>query len=279
VEATRLVEYIATLHLARAITRCQQQAFAASFADFQHMATLPYPERSLEQARAEAAWCRLAFAKVLTTQERFEAASEQLQRVISTEQGAIREAALKLVPVVVGEDIRAWVTRQQYAQAFQRLGQYQASFGEYPETASFFADLGSQIEYDVFGVVLTRQCRQTVQPLPKVEKPVNKGTRKPSPPPQGAVIMAAAPEAGPIDSDSTANLLLRNDTGHRLQILVRGQAQRDVLLEPQATQELQLDAAEYVVGVYAPGNCRLQPRRSTWTIRSWAPYSVRFYEG
>ena len=87
------------------------------------------------------------------------------------------------------------------------------------------------------------------------------------------------PEAGPFGSDSTANLLLRNDTGYCLQSLVRRQAQRDVLLEPQTTQELQLDAAEYVVGVYAPGNCQVQPRRSTWTIRWWEIYRIRFYEG
>ena len=277
-EATRLVEHIATLHLARATTRCQKQAFAASLADFQHIAILPYPARSLEQAQAEAALCRLEFAKVLTTQEHFEAAIEQLQRVISTEQGTVREAALKQVPAVVGEEIRDWLARQQYPQAFKRLGQRQASFGEYPETASFFADLGRQVEYEVFGVVLTRQCRQSVQPLPRVEKPVKKGTKKPPPKSQGAVIMADAPDTGPISSASTANLLLRNDTGHLLQVLVRGQERRDVPLAPQATQELQLDPAEYVVGIYSPGNCQVQPKRSTWPIRS-APYSVRFYEG
>jgi hypothetical protein len=90
----------------------------------------------------------------LITQERFEAAIEQLLRVINTEQGAVRAAALRQVPVVVGNEIHHWLAPQQYPQAFKQLGQRQANFGEYPETASFFADLGSQAEYEVFGIVL-----------------------------------------------------------------------------------------------------------------------------
>lgn len=284
-EVAQLLQQLATAHLHRATARCQEQAFAGALAMFQHIAAVPYPAHSLAQAREEAAWCRLAFANVLATQALFEAALEQLRRVISAEQGATREAALKQVPPVVGEEIRDWLARQDYPQVFKQLGQRQESFGEYPETAGFFARLGNEVEYQVFGVSLTRQCRTPVQPpravVPsprKPGKPVQPVKHTPQQRPPGAVIMTTAPDTASPGSSPTANLILRNDTQHRLQVLVRGHEPYDVSLEPQATQELQIEPDEYVVGIYAPGNCQLQPRRSTWTIRSLAPARIRFYE-
>ena len=81
----------------------------------------------------------------------------------------------------------------------------------------------------------------------------------------------------PADAAS-ANLVLHNDTPHALRILLRGQEQRDVVLEPRATQSLTLEPAEYLVGIYAPGNCRVKSERTAWMVREKVPYSVKFYE-
>jgi tetratricopeptide (TPR) repeat protein len=275
-EAARLLDRVSALHLARATLRCQQQEYASALLDLEQFLTLPYPERSLGQARAESAWCRLELAKALAQQQRFDTALAHLHRLLSGEHGAVREATLKLVPAVVEDELGAWLGHQQYPQAFKHLGERQQVFGGYPDLAHFFAEVGSQAELQVFGVVLARQCHEPVQPrraTGKNAKPTPQGR------PPGPVTVATAPGVVPVNGASAANLVIHNDTKHHLKVLLRGREQHNVLLAPQARQELSVAPAEYLVGVYAPGNCLVQPDRTAWTIKARLPHSVRFYEG
>lgn len=163
-EVARLVEQVATQHLAWATARCQQQDYTGALTALQHLVTLPSPERSLTQAHEEAAWCRLAFANALAQQKLFEVALEQLQRVTSLDNRLVRATALQQAPPIVAEETGAWLQRQHYAQAFQQLGKYQQWFAADPATASHLADLESRTEHQVFGVALGRSCRSTVLP-------------------------------------------------------------------------------------------------------------------
>jgi hypothetical protein len=280
-EVGRLVEHAATQHLAQATTRCQQHDYAGALSEFQLVATLPYPDRSQTRAQEEAAQCRLTLARTLAQQHQFEAALDQLQRLSSTERGLVRTAALQQVPSVVEAAVQRWLQQQRYPQAFTQLAQYQHQFAAEPVTASVLADLGSQVEYQVFGTLLSRPCHDSV-PLqrPPVQMGRQQRGKKATPPalphPSGPVRFATALGTSATNNEQTANLLLHNTTSHRLQVLLRGPQSQDVRLEPQATLALDLEPAEYLVGVYAPGNCQVRPARSTWTIRAWAALSVRF---
>lgn len=283
-EAAQFVDHVATKHLAVALASCGAQDFGSALTTFQHIETLPYGEAFLLQARAEAAWCRLAFAQVLKTQAFFEAALEQLRRVISTQEGGLRAAAVAQMRPVVEEEIHTWLERQQYLQAFKTLGQRQASWGEYPETVDFFTRLSHAIDAQVLGLDLSRQCavqapRPGVPSTPKAGKKAVPST----PPPQmpGVFLVDPMLEATlPGTASPASNLLLRNETGHGLQVVLRSPEHRtEVFLAAQATQGLELIPGEYAVGIFAPGNCAVQPQRGTWTIRaSGPPTGVRFAE-
>lgn len=283
-EVTRFIEHLATQHLAGATARCQQQAYTDALADFQHLATLAYPERTLAQAHQEAVQCRLALANSLAQQQLFEAALEQLGRVISMDNGLVRTVALQQITAVIEDEMQERLRRQHYPQAFKQLAKYQQQFEAYPDTASFLAELGSQVEYQIFGVVRSRPCRMPAAPQRESVQEVRRGPdkrvkQKPGPArPPGPFLVATMPGAGASDDAIPANLALQNTTPHRLQVLLRGLEQRDVSLDPQATQSLQLEPSEYVALVYAPGNCQVKPTRSTWTIRPWSPLGVRFYQ-
>lgn len=286
-EVAHLVEQVATQHLAWATARCQQQDYTGALTALQHLATLPYPERSLTQAHEEAAWCHLAFANALAQQKLFEVALEQLQRVASLDSSLVRATALQQVQPIVAEEIETWLQRQHYVQAFQQLGKYQQWFAADPATASHLADLESHVEHQVFGVALGRSCRGTVlpqrEPVQTVQhRPGKAGkqgkAQKAAGTPPGPVAVATTLGTGIPEDAQPANLALRNTTTHRLRVLLRGPEPRNVLLDTQAQDVLQLAPAEYVVGVYAPEDCRVRPARSVWTIREWGLLRVEFFQ-
>jgi hypothetical protein len=177
---------------------------------------------------------------------------------------------------MVREELDYWQERKQFPQLFKQLAQRQQRFGDYPDTADFFAQVSRQLELQVFGVRFDQQCRVT-QPPPRRPRGKRGKPAPPGPLPGPITLLPASMAAIPADAAS-ANLVLQNDTPHPLRILLRGQEQRDVLLEPRATQALSLEPADYLVGIYAPGNCRVKSERTAWTVREKVPYSVRFYE-
>lgn len=275
-DAAHLLDTTAFRHLDHATTRCRQRDYAGAQAAFQQIALLPYPERGLTQAQDEVAWCQLAHATTLARQQRFEAAFELLHRLLTAAPVFVREAALKQVPTVVQEELDYWQARLQFAQLFKQFTQRQRTFGDYPDTADFFTQVGRQLELQVFGVRFDQQCRMTLPPPRRTAG--KRGKPLPQGPLPGAItVLPASLATLPADA-GTANLVLQNDTPHPLRILLRGQEQRDVVLAPRATQALTLEPAEYLVGIYAPGNCRVKSERTAWTVREKAPYSVRFYE-
>jgi tetratricopeptide (TPR) repeat protein len=275
-DAAHLLDTTAFRHLEHATTRCRQRDYAGAQAAFQQIALLPYPERGLTQAQDEAAWCQLAHATTLARQQRFEAAFELLHRLLTAAPVFMREAALKQVPMVVQEELDYWQARMQFVQLFKQFTQRQRTFGDYPDTADFFTQVGRQLELQVFGVDFGQQCRMTLPPPRRTAG--KRGKPMPQGPLPGAItVLPASMATLPADA-GTANLVLQNDTPHPLRILLRGQEQRDVVLGSRATQALTLEPAEYLVGIYAPGNCRVKSERTAWTVREKAPYSVRFYE-
>lgn len=279
-EVVRFVEQAATRHLAHAHDRCQQHDYAGALSELQHLATLPYPEQTLTQAREDTAQCRLAWAHALIQEQRFVAALDELHHLTNADSAAVRQTALQRVPDVVQAEVQRWLQRQDYAQAFKQLAKYQQQFLAHADTTSALSDLGGQAEYQVFGRILQRPCRQPVVTTATAVQPVRyQRARKRNAPAlpqrQGPVVLATTFGADVPGGVQTMNLRLHNTTPHRLQVLLRGPDSHDLLLEPQAVQDLDLSPAEYLVGVYAPEKCHIQPARGAWVMRTWAPLSVR----
>lgn len=283
-EVARVVEQVAARHLTRATTRCQLQDYNAALTDFQLLATLPYPERSLVTAREEAGWCRLTFANALAQRKLFEVALEQMQRVTSADSSLVRATARQQVPPIVAEEIETWLQRQQYAQAFLQLAKYQQWFAADPATASTLADLENRIGSQVLGDVPDRACRSPLMPQPASVQTVQHTPGKPAK--QGKTQKAGGTQSGPVTvattfgtgvpDDAPANLTLRNTTTHRLLMRLRGPEPRDVPLDAQAHTVLQLAPGDYVVGVYDLEDCRVRPTRSVWTIQESRLLRVAF---
>jgi hypothetical protein len=281
-DVARFLEQIATQHVAWATSRCQQHDFSAALTAFQYLATLPYPERILQQAQEETGWCRLALASVLAQQKEFEPAVEELQRAASTDNSQVRATARQKVTPIVAEEMDDWVQQQHYARAFQQLTKYQQWFAADPVTMSRLAGLESRLEYRVFGVALRRSCMSTGMPQRPVVQTVQHtpgkktAPQKPASAPQGPVMFTATAGGGTGDTQS-GNLALRNTTTHPLRLLFRdGPELRHVPLEIQTPHTVQLDPGDYAVAIFDPEDCRARPARMVLTVPEWERLYVEF---
>lgn len=255
-EAPSLLGKLGALHLTRAAKLCQDREYAEALHEFQDISTLAYPDQLLQEVKNEAAWCRLDYAEALLEEQWFAEALEQIMRVMSEGNTTVRTAALRLVPLVVEKEILYWLGRHQYVKAFDLLDRRWSSFGSEPEVAGFFPRLERHLEIQVFGLVLTQQC---------VDKPAKRYDEKRSP--------AATVNFEPGGS-ATANFTVRNNTPYNLRILLRGPEPADLLLKPQEKKQLWLEPAEYMAGMFSPGNCQVRPKHVSWKIDSFMHHAV-----
>lgn len=245
-----LLEELATSHLARATKTCGEQDFSAALQAFQEIDTLAYPEKFRAEAKNEAAWCRLDYAKVLTEKELFEEALGELNRVLESGNTAARKVALGQILPLVEEEISFWLDRVQYVKAFETFNQRRHSFENEPEITVFFSRLESQLQLRVFGVVLTQQCRDT-----------------PTKPQRKKSVAVGPVDFQPSGGLTEANLRVANSTTVGLRVLLRSSAeQSDLQVKAKEKKQLSLEPAAYVVGVFAPGNCLVKPTQAVWKI-------------
>jgi hypothetical protein len=251
-----LLEKVAALHLAYGTTRCEQKDYESALRVFQAITTLAYPERFQHEAKEEEGWCRLALANTLTEGRWFAEALGELHRAMESGNPTVRRAALKQVPFVVWKEVVYWIERRQYIEAFSVFNERQQHFGWEPEVASFFPRLESLMQMQVFGKILTQPC------LGKADKP--KGQRP---------VLVVAVDAHPSGFAKT-NVTLHNNTAFDLQVLLRGPEDDALHLKPHETKPLWLEPGDYLVGMFAPGKCRVQPKQTAWTVEPFVHQTI-----
>lgn len=256
-EVRPLLEKVADLHLAHATARCRHKDYADALSGFQQISTLPYPERFLLEAKSEAGWCRLTMAQELAERQWFAEALEELVRAMGSGDSTVRKAALTQVPSLVEKEVAYWLAQMQYIRAFEVLTQRRQSFGGEPEVALFFPRLESLVEMQVFGMVLTQPCLgkpkkiQGQKSVPVVE------------------VVAASPSGY-----ARTNLTVQNNMAYDLQILLRGPEQDALRLKPKEKKPLWLEPGDYAVGMFAPGQCEVKPKHTSWKVEPFVHHTI-----
>ena len=210
------------------------------------------------EAQSEAGWCRLTFAQDLAERQWFAEALEELVRAMGSGDSTVRKAALTQVPSLVEKEVAYWLAQMQYIRAFEVLTQRRQSFGGEPEVALFFPRLESLVEMPVFEMVLAKPC------LGKPRK-----VRGQKPVPVVAVVDAASPSGY-----ARTNLTVENNTAYGLQILLRGPEQDALRLKPKEKKSLWLEPGDYAVGMFAPGQCEVKPRHTSWKIEPFVHHTI-----
>lgn len=258
-EAQHLVEWVASQHLTKAAARCQQKDFKEAFRDFQLIATLPYPAPTLREAKAEAIWCLLDYANTLAGQASYDAAFNQYLKIISSDSGSVRTAALQQVRVAVENEVLFWLAQPHYAKAFEQFRERQQAFGMHPELISFFTRLEGYLEEQVFGVALAQYC---------LEKPAHVQQQEPVP-----MMVNTLNHNG----SALRPLQLHNNTPYILSLLFRGPQQTNLYPNPSEKQRFWIEPGTYLMGVVSPG-CLIKPLRTALAIEPSLSHSVTFYE-
>lgn len=258
-----LQERIARVHFSRTTGSCRQGDYDVALQGFQLIATLAYPDRILSESKKEEEWCRLQYAQRLTQDGWHEGAIDHLTRLVGSQNGAVRAAALKKVTFVVEHEVDSWLRRGQYMVAFEKLGERERTFGGQLEIAPLFYRLERKVEVRVFGVPLVQECREN----PQVS--------------QGKVRVPVSTLSSPYLNGAAKkiNFVATNEIKQSLQVLLRGAEQRDLRLEPNGKKELWLEPGEYLVGAFSPKNCRFAPLRTSWRLEPFMLHNFRFVEG
>jgi hypothetical protein len=112
------------------------------------------------------------------------------------------------------------------------------------------------MQMQVFGMVLSQPC------LGKPKK--SKGQR-----PMPVVAISEHPSGL-----AKTNLTVHNNTGYDLQVLLRGPEEDALQLKPKEKQPLWLEPGRYLVGMFAPGQCRVQPKQTVWTVEPFVYQTI-----
>jgi len=256
VDTQAVLERVASRHLDYATTRCQQQKYDDALRHFQVIATLAYPERVLQEASQETAWCRLTLGEHLAKRQWFAEAMEQVVRAMESGNGTIRTAALRQVPFLVEQEVNYWLDQRQYIRAFAVLDERKQRFAEEPEVAWVFPRLEAQLEMQVFGVLLAQPC---------VERASRRSESNAAP-----ATTVSMQQRGVADT----NLTVRNTIPSPLQVLLRGPKDDELRLKPREQKSLGLEPGQYLVGIFSPGRCEVKPRHTVWTIEPFVHHTI-----
>lgn len=85
-----------------------------------------------------------------------------------------------------------------------------------------------------------------------------------------AVVDAASPSGY-----ARTNLTVENKmAAYDLQILLRGPEQDVLRLKPKQKKSLWLEPGDYAVGMFAPGQCEVKPRHTSWKIEPFVHHTI-----
>lgn len=86
-----------------------------------------------------------------------------------------------------------------------------------------------------------------------------------------AMVDAASPSGY-----ARTNLTVENKmAAYDLQILLRGPEQDVLRLKPKQKKSLWLEPGDYAVGMFAPGQCEVKPRHTSWKIEPFVHHTIR----